>query len=192
MSAGQIYKMLGNESLWETALICHRLLEEAGIQHAVCGGVAICLHGYQRNTIDLDLIIHAEDAQAIQALLIEAGLEWLPETKEFRTTSGIPVQFLYSGSRAGSGSVVRLPRLDEAGAIEMIDSLPVLRLSKMIEAKLACGEGNMRRTHKDFADVVELIMVRGLDSSFSRHLHKSLRKTFKELVQRTKHEPEEE
>ncbi len=34
----------------------------------------------------------------------------------------------------------------------------------------------------EFADVVELIAVRHLDGSFSRDLHKSLRKTFRELV----------
>jgi hypothetical protein len=48
--------------------------------------------------------------------------------------------------------------------------------------KLACGMGSLRRTHKDFADVVELIAVRELDSSFARYLHKSLRQTFKQLV----------
>lgn len=52
--------------------------------------------------------------------------------------------------------------------------------------KIACGLGSTRRTHKDFADVVELIAIRKLDSSFARFLHKSLRKTFKELV-RTAH-----
>jgi hypothetical protein len=30
-------------------------------------------------------------------------------------------------------------------------------LARLIETKLACGQGNARRMHKDFADVVELI-----------------------------------
>lgn len=66
--------------------------------------------------------------------------------------------------------------------IEVIDGLPVLRLSKLIELKIACGLGNVRRTHKDLADVVELIAIRELDNSFARFLHKSVRKTFRELV----------
>jgi hypothetical protein len=52
--------------------------------------------------------------------------------------------------------------------------------------KIACGLGSLRRTHKDFADVVELIAIRELDSSFARHLHKSLCGTFKELVKRAR------
>ena len=54
--------------------------------------------------------------------------------------------------------------------------------SALIESKIACGEGNLRRTHKDFADVVELIAKHDLRQSFARHLHKSLRKTFRQLV----------
>jgi len=42
------------------------------------------------------------------------------------------------------------------------EGLPALSLARLIETKLACGEGNLRRTHKDFADVVELIAVHDL------------------------------
>ena len=41
---------------------------------------------------------------------------------------------------------------------------------------------DVRRTHQEFADVVQLIAIRQLDESFARFLHKSLRKTFRELV----------
>ncbi len=54
--------------------------------------------------------------------------------------------------------------------------------SRLIEMKLASGLGSMRRTHKDFADVVELIAIRRLDGSFAKYLHPSLRSTFRELV----------
>jgi hypothetical protein len=55
-------------------------------------------------------------------------------------------------------------------------------LARLIESKLACGQGNLRRTHKDFADVVELIAVHRLSRSFARHLHGTLRDAFRELV----------
>ena len=66
----------------------------------------------------------------------------------------------------------------------MIEGLPVLSLTQLIQAKLACGLGDMRRTHKDFADVVELILIHRLDASFARFLHKSVRKEFREIVRR--------
>lgn len=60
----------------------------------------------------------------------------------------------------------------------------MLTLAQLIEAKLACGLGDLRRTHKDFADVVELIAVNKLDGSFARFLHDSVRGEFRELVRR--------
>lgn len=182
IDAQQVYTMLGNKNLWQTATECHQILEEPGIPHLVCGGVAVCLHGYQRNTVDLDVIIRPDDAPVVRQRLEQAGLTWDAGHNEFRTDSGIAVQFLLSGDRAGSGQEVRLPDPSDKTNREMIDGLPVLRLSRLIAIKLACGTGNMRRTHKDFADVVELIAIHKLDGSFARYLHKSVRKTFRELV----------
>ncbi len=66
----------------------------------------------------------------------------------------------------------------------MIEGLPVLNLAALIQSKLACGLGNHRRTHKDFADVVELIVIHHLDKTFVKHLHKSVRREFQTLVDR--------
>ncbi len=59
---------------------------------------------------------------------------------------------------------------------------PPATLARLIEVKIACGEGNIRRTHKDFADVVELIASHDLDGTFAARIHKSVRKTFRALV----------
>jgi hypothetical protein len=182
VSARQVYAMLENQSLWDTAAECHQLLESAGISHAVMGGVAICLYGYQRNTIDLDLLVRAQDTEQIRSVLKRASFVWHAESSEFRSPSGIPVQFLLAGDRAGSGSEVRLPDPSLPGLVTEIEGLPVLSLAKLIESKLAAGQTNLRRTHKDFADVVELIAQNGLGSGFAKSLHKSLRPAFRQLV----------
>jgi hypothetical protein len=176
--------MLGNAALWETANRCEQLLTAAKIPHAVVGGVAVCLHGYQRNTIDLDLLIRPEDAQHVREALEQSGFTWREAQHEFVGTEQIPVQFLYAGESAGAGSGVSLPDPSETAVVTTREGLTVLNLAKLIELKLACGEGNLRRTHKDFADVVELIAVNRLDASFAPRLHKSLRKTYRALVKR--------
>ena len=94
--------------------------------------------------------------------------------------------FLIAGERAGKGSEIRLPDPDSAKSVTIKEGLPVLSLSRLIEAKLACGSGSLRRTHKDFADVVELIIANRLGSGFARFLHKSIRATFRNLVTRTR------
>lgn len=182
ISAQRVYAMLGNESLWETAQFCHELLADARVQHAVVGGVAVCLHGYQRNTVDLDLLVRESDSEAIQAIFKKSGLEWNSEQHEFRSPSGVPVQFHLAGTRAGSNSAVLLPDPAVAGVLTEKQGLPVVTLARLIETKLACGQGNLRRTHKDFADVVELIVANRLTSSYARYIHKSLRKEYRELV----------
>jgi hypothetical protein len=97
------------------------------------------------------------------------------------------VQFLTAGDRAGNDQEVRLPDPADEDCSDVIEGLPVLRLARLIEIKLACGIGDLRRTHKDFADVVELIAINDLDGKFSSRLHKSVRKTFRELVRNARH-----
>ncbi len=178
------YAMLGNQSLWEVALRCHRIFEQSNIPHSICGGVAVCLHGYQRNTTDVDVIINSSDSATVKKLLLAESFQWNEDLKEFRSPSGVPVPFLIAGDRAGKGSEVTIP--DPVGDLNVqeLEGLSVVRLSRLIEMKLASGTGSLRRTHRDFADVVELIAIRKLDSSFARYLHKSLRSTFRELVRR--------
>jgi hypothetical protein len=72
------------------------------------------------------------------------------------------------------------------GVTVEIEGLAVLDLAKLIEIKLACGLGSPRRTHRDLADVVELISIHRLSRAFARHLHKSLRPTFRKLVEQSR------
>lgn len=176
--------MLGKSPLWQTVVNAHETLRQASVPHAVVGGVAVCLHGYQRNTVDLDLLVRPDDADRIREVLTAAGFEWQADNREFISPDGIPVQFVLAGESAGNDRSlgVRLPDPDDEHTATEIDDVPVLTLSKLIESKLACGLGNMRRMHRDYADVVELIVIHNLSRSFARFLHKSLRKTFRELV----------
>ncbi|MBI2825691.1 MAG: hypothetical protein HYX69_13485 [Planctomycetia bacterium] len=182
ISSEKVYARLGNESLWETAKTCHGALTDAGIPYAVAGGVAVCLHGYQRNTIDLDLVVQPGQSDTVRAALEAAGLSWNERKHEFRTSSGISVQFLVAGERAGRNSEVRLPDPADHKSVVELEGLVVLSLAALIESKIACGQSNLRRTHKDFADVVELVAKHHLGRDFARHLHKSLRPTYRQLV----------
>jgi len=182
LTARETYAMLGEEPLWRAAAACHEALDAAGAPHAVIGGVAVCLHGYRRNTVDVDLLVRPDDMPRIREALTTVGFAWDEQGREFRSPAGIPVQFVAAGGRAGKGSEVLLPSPADEHVAIMIEGLPVLSLAALIESKIACGEGDARRMHRDFADVVELIAVHGLDGSFARHLHKVVRPTFRRLV----------
>ncbi len=89
---------------------------------------------------------------------------------------------MFFRQQAGNGSEATIPEPTGDLNVEQREGLSVVRLSRLIEMKIACGLSNLRRTHKDFADVVELIAARNLDGSFARFIDKSLRPTFWELV----------
>ena len=105
---------------------------------------------------------------------------WDRTRAEFRSPAGIVVQFLIA---IGKGSEVVIPDPTGDLNVEQREGLIVLRLSQPIEMKIARRIRNLRRMHKDFAYVVELIAARNPDSSFAYFLHPSLRPTFRELVQ---------
>ena len=188
ITAKRTYAMLGQKTLWDAAVCCHETLAASSIAHAIVGGVAVCLHGYRRNTVDVDLLVRPEDAELIQSTLEAAGFRWSRKNHEFHSPAGIPIQLLLAGDRAGNDSEVYLPDPTARKTITVKEGLPVLTLARLIEAKLACGTGNLRRTHKDYADVVELIAANQLPASFVRFLHKTVRGTFRELFRRAQAE----
>lgn len=151
-------------------------------------GVAVCLHGYQRNTIDVDVIIRPADSNRAKMLLEGHGFVWGEQRCAFTNAHGLVVQFLIAGAKAGKETDVKIVLPQGDLNVEEIEGLSVVRLSRLIEMKIACGMSNLRRTHKDFADVVELIAIRGLDGAFARFLHKTVRPTFRQLVQNARAE----
>jgi hypothetical protein len=185
-TAQATFAMLENQSLWTTAVECQAVLEAAEIPHAIVGGVAVCLHGYRRNTVDLDLLIRRSDQVRVKEALEASGYQWSSEHAEFHAPAGMPVQILLSGEKAGKDAEVLLPDPDAPGATIAIEGLAVISLARLIEIKLACGLGSPRRTHRDLADVVELISVHQLGRDFARHLHKSLRPAFRKLVEQSR------
>jgi hypothetical protein len=178
------FERLENQSLWQSAEQVHQALASQAIPHAVVGGMAVCLHGYRRHTVDIDFLVRREDQIRIRSILESAGLQFAAATAEFRTDTGIAVRFVIAGERAGTGQPAVFPSPADATTIATIEGLPVLNLAALIQSKLACGLGNLRRTHKDFADVVELIVIHHLDKTVVNHLHKSVRREFQALVDR--------
>src|SRR5262245_53825839 len=109
MTARRTFQMLENQTLWETAARVHELLADRGIAHAIAGGVAVCLHGYRRNTVDLDVLVRPEDTTAIRSTLESDGITWSETDKEFSTSSGVAVQFLMAGESEGPGQPANFP-----------------------------------------------------------------------------------
>jgi hypothetical protein len=49
------------------------LLERDRVDYAVCGGIAVAIHGYPRFTKDIDLVVHAVDVTKVKTLVASRG-----------------------------------------------------------------------------------------------------------------------
>jgi hypothetical protein len=58
-------------------------LNEAGIDYALCGGLALALHGIPRATVDIDILIQKETLEQIQALARGLGYIFKAEPMTF-------------------------------------------------------------------------------------------------------------
>lgn len=68
-----------------------RALDEAGIEYAICGALALAVHGVPRATKDIDLIARKEDAERIRAVAQKTGFVFEALPMQF-SGSGIEVQ----------------------------------------------------------------------------------------------------
>lgn len=78
-------------------------LEESGFEYAVCGGIAVAVHGHPRATTDIDILVTAEALPEILATV--AGLGYVLKAAPMKFSSGIEVRRV---SRMESGEVFTL------------------------------------------------------------------------------------
>lgn len=161
-----------------------RCLAELNIDYAIVGGMALVAHGYERTTVDVDLLVTPEGLKALHAAL--DGLGYVPPfagSKHLRDAeTSVRIEFLVTGQYPGDGVAKPLAFPDPATASVDMNGVRVIALERLLELKLASGMTNPGRL-KDLADVQELIRVRNLDESTAERLHEYVRPKFLELLQ---------
>jgi hypothetical protein len=86
------------------------VLAEHRIEYAVCGGLAMAIHGFPRATVDIDLLIPAEAEERVYAAVEPLG---------FRIRAN-PMHF-----DQGRMEIRRISKIDPAGDTLMLDLLLV-------------------------------------------------------------------
>ena len=159
-----------------------RRLEELGIPYAVVGGMAMFMHGYQRFTTDVDLLVTAEALAEVHRQL--EGLGYLPPFEGSKhlsdTGTGVRVEFLVTGQFPGDGKPKPVAFPDPANSSIEINGMRCLELPKLIELKLASGMTNPGRL-KDLGDVQEMIRVLELPADLADRLNPFVRDKYVEL-----------
>lgn len=164
----------------------HRIvadLERAGISFVVIGGLAVNQYGYRRFTEDIDLLMTKEGLEHFRETLVGVGFRpaFSGAVRAFRALpENVRVEILTTGDFPGDGKPKPVAFPDPASVTEVIEGIPTLELSKLIELKLASGMSAPHRL-RDLTDVLELIRRRSLSEEFSQKLDPSVREKFLEL-----------
>lgn len=69
-------------SLRDTLYTVHKTLDDAGIDHALIGGLALATLGVHRATFDVDLLVDGKSKQAAMGALLKSGWKLSMETNE--------------------------------------------------------------------------------------------------------------
>ena len=158
-------------------------LNEHGIQYAVIGAGALLAHGYQRLTVDIDLLMTREGLEKFHAELI--GLGYVPAfpgaKKKIRSTvDGVSIDVMITGEYPGDGKPKPVSMPDPLSAATEINGVRYVTLEKLMELKLASGISAPHRL-KDLADVQEMIKIKKLDADFANKLDPYVRAKYLEL-----------
>lgn len=157
-------------------------LEELGIPYAICGGMAVNAHGYQRTTTDVDLLLTPTGHARFKAAAV--GLGWVDKFPGSRgvldAVTRVPIRFLLAGDAPGDGVPrgVCFPDPSDV-AVELVGGRCVV-LARLVELKLASGLSAPDRP-RDFGDVIQLIRKNSLDEHFADQLHPYVQPKFREL-----------
>jgi hypothetical protein len=160
-----------------------RRLEEAHISYAVLGAIALARHGYQRMTVDIDLLLSPEGLARFREHCLGRG--YVPAfngaLKSFRAAdTGVRIDVITSGEYPGDGKPKPVVYPEPVDVAVEMDGVNVVTLDKLIEFKLASGTSAPNR-RRDLADVQDTIRVLHLPESFAHRLDPSVRSAYVDL-----------
>jgi hypothetical protein len=159
-----------------------RILDAESIPYALIGALALNEYGYQRTTVDVDLLLTAEGLDSFKQRHLGRGyLEKFPGSRGVRDTeNGVNIDVVLAGDYPGDGKPKPVVFPDPSMVAVRERGLSLMPLSKLIELKLASGMTAPHRL-RDLADVIELIRSAGLARELGAQLDPFVQAKYDEL-----------
>ncbi|MBI2994260.1 MAG: nucleotidyl transferase AbiEii/AbiGii toxin family protein [Gammaproteobacteria bacterium] len=137
--------------LRDVLLLAHRLLDQAGADHALIGAMALGFLGVYRATMDVDLLVEGRRVAEVKAELQNGGFQLLDEGPESLQFGGIGALDVLLAKREAS-----LEMLSRAQSMPRI-GMKCVTAEDMIGLKIQAYVNDPRRRLQDQADIVALI-----------------------------------
>lgn len=144
-----------------------KALDKASIPHIIMGAMALRAYGYSRTTEDVDVCMRAVDLKKFRKELVGVTYQSVKDRSRrfYDPETKVTLDILVSGEIAGRRDRQQDVKFPDPSERDLVDGLPVPSLARLIELKLVTWR------YKDWADVVELLRIHGLDESFAANLH---------------------
>ena len=158
------------------------VLDRNGIPYAVVGALALNEWGYQRVTVDVDILLSTDGLRRLKAEVLGKGyVEKFLGSRGMRDTeANVDIDFLIAGEYPGDGKPKPVMFPDPAQAAIRGRRVALLPLPMLIDLKLASGMSAPHRL-KDLADVLELIRALALPRDTNQALDPSVQAKYDEL-----------
>lgn len=173
----------GQGDVHETVKMLAKDLDDARIEYAIVGGMALNAHGYRRETVNVNVLVRPEGLEEFRNRLVGRGYVETSSgaKKSFRTTrTNTVVEFIVTGEFPGKGKPKPVAFPDPVKVKIDVDGICVVDLPTLINLKLASGMTQPSRL-RDLADAQDLIRVLALGRDFSVQLDPSVQAMFKTL-----------
>jgi len=153
----------------------HTALQDAGVDHALIGGLAFAAHGGGRATVDVDFLAEGERADDIDRMVVERGYACLHRSEHAANYASDSrergrVDFLFARRKHGREMLDRAREHDVAGR-----RLRVIDASDLVGLKVQSSSNDPSRRHRDLADVEWLLAHADLDLERVREVLPHLR-----------------
>lgn len=179
--AGRFF--MGKSPLHLAAAELARRFDALGVDYAIAGALALGVHGHERLTSDVDVLVTREGLQRFKTAYLGRGyVDVFPGSKGIRdTTHDVKIDFILTGDFPGDGKPKPVAFPDPSGStVEAGTLFRVLTLEKLVELKLASGMTAPHRLN-DLGDVIALIRSAKLERTLADRLDPSVREKYREL-----------
>lgn len=158
-------------------------LDKEGISYALVGAMALDYHGFARVTQNIDLIMTLEHLRRFREVSVALGYPpaFPGANKHYQDiASGVRIDVIIAGEYPGDGQPKPIAFPDPSGSHQVIDAVRVVKLTKLIELKLA---SRLSAAHRicDLGDVQKLIEFANLPRDLEHSLDLSVRSEYLRL-----------